>query len=79
VLKFEVRRRRGWYRAECKQLGIGISARDLNSIKETATRAARVAQVPDARVVLVPTEDDRGLLHRVASLLGWRPSREGSA
>jgi hypothetical protein len=75
---FEVTESEGWYEADCKELGIGITARDLASVEETARKAARASSSSTpVRVLLRPTA--ASFLQRVAAffLPGDGRSRAG--
>ena len=76
---FEVSQSRGWYEAECRELGITITARRLEEIEETARRTAARAHGAGAVVAIVMTgKKHGGLLSRLADF--FAPSdREGNS
>jgi hypothetical protein len=41
MLTFDVKKAGSWYIAECPEIGLGITAKDVAAIEETAERAAR--------------------------------------
>jgi hypothetical protein len=67
LLSFNVRKSGNWYEAECSDLSLAISARDLRSIQETADRAARAKGHEAA--VLIPVKFDPSPVQRLFSLL----------
>jgi hypothetical protein len=85
VPTFEVSRSHGWYEAECRELGVTITARHLEQIEATARRTAARARGANAGVALVMAAKKRkkngtseGLLARLAAFLtGSR--REGTS
>jgi len=78
VPTFEVSESRGWYEADCRELGIRITARRLEEIEATARRSAVRALGKDAIVELVITRRQEGLLSRLAGFFS-PSSREGSS
>jgi hypothetical protein len=76
VPTFEVTQSRGWYEAECRELGITITARRLDEIEATARRSATRAKGANAVVELVMTKKQHGMLSRLAGFFS-RSSREG--
>ena len=75
---FEVRESGGWYEAECRELGLTITARRLEEIETTARRSAARALGAGASVALVVTKKQEGLLGRLAGLFS-RSHREGNS
>ncbi|HEV3030976.1 MAG TPA: hypothetical protein VG319_05000 [Polyangia bacterium] len=73
---FEVSHARGWYEAECRELGITITARRLEEIEATARRSAARALGANTVVELVMTRKQDGILSRLAGFFS-RSSREG--
>ena len=73
---FEVTQSRGWYEAECRELGITITARRLEEIEATARRSAARALGANTVVELVMTRKQDGILSRLAGFFS-RSSREG--
>ena len=74
---FEVSESRGWYEAQCRELGITITARRLEEIEVTARRTAARAMGKNAKVALVRSKKKQeSLLSRIAGLF-TRSSREG--
>jgi len=65
---FEISHARGWYEAECKGLGLKITARTQEEIAATARRAAARALGPSARVSLVAVNVEPGFLRRLVGL-----------
>jgi hypothetical protein len=79
VPTFEVTQSRGWYEAECRELGITITARRLDEIEATARRSvARAAKGANTVVELVMTRKQDSLLSRLAGFFS-RSSREGNS
>jgi hypothetical protein len=78
VPTFEVRESDGWYEAECRELGLTITARRLDQIEATARRSAARARGAGAAVELVMTKKQEGLLGRLAGLFA-RSHREGNS
>jgi hypothetical protein len=76
VPTFQVTESRGWYEAECKELGLTITARRLEEIEATARRSAERALGAGAPVALVMIKKDESLLGRLAGLFS-RSSGEG--
>jgi len=77
VPTFEVSESRGWYEAQCRELGVTITARRLEEIEVTARRTAARAMGKNAKVALVrTTKKQEGLLARIAGFF-TRPDREG--
>ena len=68
---FEVSQRRGWYEAECKELGLKITARHMEEVEATARRSAVRALGADAIVSMIKLEPDNGLLRRLVAFLRW--------
>jgi hypothetical protein len=67
VPTFEVSESRGWYEAECRELGVTITARRLEQIEATARRTATHARGANAVVAIVRRPSRReGLLGRLA-------------
>ncbi|HTA17930.1 MAG TPA: hypothetical protein VK989_01475 [Polyangia bacterium] len=75
MVRVDVTRSRGWYEANCKELGVVITARNLASIEETVRRITRAASLPDP--TLVVTEGTPTLLEKIWELFERR--REGNA
>ena len=75
---FEVSRSRGWYEAECRELGVTITARRLEEIEATARRTAARALGANAAVALVMTKKSEGLLRRLAGFFAGSV-REGNS
>ena len=75
---FEVRDSGGWYEAECRELGLTITARRLEEVEATARRSAARVLGPGAPVELVMTKKQEGLLGRLAGLFA-RSHREGNS
>ena len=76
---FEVSRSRGWYEANCRELGVTITARRLDEIEATARRTAARALGEAAAVELVMAPPRReGLLERLAGFFA-RSDREGNS
>ena len=76
---FDVSRSRGWYEAECRELGVKITAPRLEQIEATARRTATRALGANAVVAIVMTpKRPEGLLGRIAH---WfeRAGREGNS
>jgi hypothetical protein len=66
VPTFEVSESRGWYEAECRELGITITARRLEQIEATARKSAARAHGPNAAVAIVRRPSRReGLFGRI--------------
>jgi hypothetical protein len=79
VPTFEVRESRGWYEANCRELGVTITARRLEEIEATARRTAARALGKGASVSLVRRpKKPSGLLARLAGLFA-RVGREGNS
>jgi hypothetical protein len=79
VPTFEVTESRGWYEANCRELGVTITARHLEQIEATARRTAARALGKNARVSLVRTsKKPGGLLARLAGFF-VRGRREGNS
>jgi len=66
--RFDVVLSKGWYEAECRELGLRITARSLSAIEETAVKAAN-ARTQDP-VVLVVKRHPSSLAERLESLFG---------
>lgn len=64
---FEVRRRGAWYDAECRELGLGITARDLDAIEQIARRAL-VRTAASTPLVIVVRDEEPGMLRRIAGI-----------
>jgi hypothetical protein len=75
MVRVDVIRSKGWYEANCKELGVVITARDLASIEETVRRITRASSLPDP--VLVVAESTPTLLEKVWQL--FERGREGNA
>ncbi len=78
VPRFQVRESDGWYEAECRELGLTITARHLEQIEATARRSAARALGAGTPVELVVTNKQEGLLGRLAGLF-TRSHREGNS
>jgi hypothetical protein len=78
VLTFEVRESGGWYEAECRELGLTITARHLAEVEATARRSAARALGAGVSVELVMTKKQAGLLGRLAGLFA-SSHREGNS
>jgi hypothetical protein len=79
VPTFEVSESRGWYEAQCRELGVTITARRLEEVEATARRAAARAFGAKATVsIVMMTKKNEGLLTRLASFFA-RPGREGNS
>jgi hypothetical protein len=79
VATFEVSQSRGWYEAECRELGVTITARRLEEIEATARRTAARAFGAGADVALVmTTKKSEGLLSRLADFFA-PTDREGNS
>jgi len=76
VPTFEVSQSRGWYEAECRELGITITARRLEEIEATARRSATRALGANTVIELVMTRKQDSLLSRLAGFFS-SSSREG--
>jgi hypothetical protein len=75
VPTFEVRESHGWYEANCRELGVTITARHLDQIEATARRTAVRALGKGASVSLVRRpQKNEGLLARLAGFFGLTPS-----
>jgi hypothetical protein len=78
VPTFEVSHSRGWYEAECRELGVTITARRLEEIEATARRTAARAPGPKSAVAIVMAAKKKGgVLGMLAGLLvpSRRPGR----
>ncbi|HVU52263.1 MAG TPA: hypothetical protein VHL80_16330 [Polyangia bacterium] len=76
---FEVTESGGWYEANCRELGVTITARRLDELEATALRTAARALGDGARVSLVRTpKKHEGLLARLAGFFA-RSGREGNS
>jgi hypothetical protein len=79
VATFEVTESRGWYEANCRELGVTITARHLDQIEATARRTATRAFGKGASVSLVRrAKKNEGLLARLAGFF-VRGRREGNS
>jgi hypothetical protein len=77
VPTFEVTESRGWYEANCRELGVTITARRLEEIEATARRTAARSLGKGAAVSLVRRPKKQGgLLARLAGLFA-RAGSEG--
>jgi hypothetical protein len=81
VPTFEVSRSHGWYEAECRELGVTITARHLEQIEATARRTAARARGANAGVALIMAAKKRkrngskaseGLIARLAAFFAGR-------
>lgn len=75
MVRVDVIRSRGWYEANCKELGVVITARDLASIEQTVRRITRAASLPDP--TLVVAESTPTFLEKIWDL--FDRGREGNA
>jgi hypothetical protein len=75
MVRVDVIRSKGWYEANCKELGVMITARDLASIEETLRRITRAASLPDP--ILVVSEGTPTFLEKIWEL--FARGREGNA
>jgi hypothetical protein len=68
VPTFEVTESSGWYEAQCRELGVTITARRLEQIEATARRTAARSHGKGAAVSLVLNRSKKreGLLARIA-------------
>jgi hypothetical protein len=79
VATFEVSRSHGWYEAECRELGVTITARRLEQIEATARRtAARAFGANTAVALVMMAKKDEGVLRRLADFF-IRSHREGNS
>jgi hypothetical protein len=82
VPTFEVSQSKGWYEAECRELGVTITARRLEEIEATARRTAARARGPKSAFAMVmakkKTTKNVGLLARLAGFFAG-PHREGNS
>ena len=80
---FEVTESSGWYEAQCRELGVTITALHLEQIEATARRTAARRLGANAAVALVMrarakrTKKSDGLLARLARFFAL-PGREGN-
>ena len=65
---FEIYRAQGWYEAECRELGLKITARRLEEVETTARHAAARARGANGRVSFVLVKRHESLLQRLAGL-----------
>jgi hypothetical protein len=78
VPTFEVTESRGWYEANCRELGVTITARRLEEIEVTARRTAARALGKGVEVSFVLTSKQQSLLARLAGFFA-RAGREGNS
>jgi hypothetical protein len=78
MVTFEIYRARGWYEAECRELGLKITARQLDEVETTARRAVARALGANGLVSFVVVKKRDGLLRRLAGLFALS-RREGRA
>jgi hypothetical protein len=71
VPTFQVSLSKGWYEAECRELGVTITARRLEEIEATARRTAARARGPKSAVAIVMAKKKTnvGWLTRLAGFL----------
>jgi len=75
---FEISRARGWYEAECRELGLKIMARRLDEVETTARRAVTRAHGVNGVASFVPAKKQDSFLRRLAGRFALS-SHEGSA
>jgi hypothetical protein len=73
--QFDVVLSKGWYQAECRELGILITAKSIGAVEETAVQMAKARSTEP--VVLVVKASRPGLAARLADLFirSRRPGR----
>ena len=71
---FEISQARGWYEAECRQLGLKVTARRLDELETTARRAAARVLGADGTVFWVWVESQDDLLSCLAGLFALMSS-----